>query len=77
MFADIDSDLAPKSYDCSLVCPLGKIKVNTPAKSINCKRLQCFDALFILIYTFILMHKKIQNEYVQFVIKNIYMMICK
>lgn len=55
MFADNDNDpdLVSTSYYCSLVCPLGKTRINIPAKSINCKHLQSFDAL-----TFILMNEK-------------------
>eukprot|EP00102_Acyrthosiphon_pisum_P020146 XP_016657356.1 PREDICTED: uncharacterized protein LOC103308383 [Acyrthosiphon pisum] len=48
--ADVDPDLATTSYRFSLVCPLGKIRMKIPAKSIHCDNLQCFDAS-----TFILM----------------------
>jgi len=54
--ADVDPDLATTSYRVSLVCPLGKIKMNIPVKSIHCDHLQCFDAR-----TFILMNEKTQN----------------
>lgn len=47
--ADVDPDLATTSYRFSLVCPLGKMRMKIPAKSINCDHLQCFDAsIFIL-----------------------------
>jgi len=49
MLADVDPDLATTSYRFSLVCPLGKMRMTIPAKSINCDHLQCFDAsIFIL-----------------------------
>lgn len=53
MTANLDSDLTTTSYYFSLVCPLGKIKIKIPAKSVNCNHLQCFDAS-----TFILMNEK-------------------
>jgi len=47
--ADVDPDLATTSYRFSLVCPLGKMRMKIPAKSIHCDHLQCFDAsIFIL-----------------------------
>ncbi|KAF0747502.1 E3 SUMO-protein ligase PIAS2-like [Aphis craccivora] len=52
--ADVDPDLATTtSYRFSLVCPLGKIRMKIPVKSIHCTHLQCFDAS-----TFILMNEK-------------------
>ncbi|KAE9524257.1 hypothetical protein AGLY_015296 [Aphis glycines] len=52
--ADVDPDLATDtSYRFSLVCPLGKMRMKIPVKSINCNHLQCFDAS-----TFILMNEK-------------------
>lgn len=51
--ADVDPDLATTSYRFSLVCPLGKMRMQIPAKSINCDHLQCFDA-----HIFILMNEK-------------------
>ncbi|XP_025208269.1 E3 SUMO-protein ligase PIAS3-like [Melanaphis sacchari] len=48
-----DSDIVPTSYRFSLVCPLGKIRMKIPAKSIHCDHIQCFDA-----GTFILMNEK-------------------
>lgn len=51
--ADVDPDLATTSYRFSLVCPLGKMRMKIPAKSIHCDHLQCFDAS-----TFVLMNEK-------------------
>ncbi|XP_003241678.1 E3 SUMO-protein ligase PIAS2 [Acyrthosiphon pisum] len=50
---DVDPDLATTSYRFSLVCPLGKVRMEIPAKSIHCDHLQCFDAS-----AFILMNEK-------------------
>ncbi|XP_008187750.1 E3 SUMO-protein ligase PIAS2-like [Acyrthosiphon pisum] len=50
---EVDPDLATTSYRFSLVCPLSKIRMKVPAKSIHCDHLQCFDAS-----TFILMNEK-------------------
>lgn len=52
-FANVDPDLATTSYRVSLICPLGKMRMNLPVKSVNCDHLQCFDAS-----TFILMNEK-------------------
>jgi E3 SUMO-protein ligase PIAS1/E3 SUMO-protein ligase PIAS2/E3 SUMO-protein ligase PIAS3 len=47
--ADVDPDLATTSYRFSLLCPLGKMRMKMPAKSVNCDHLQCFDAsIYIL-----------------------------
>jgi len=45
-----DPELATtSSYRFSLVCPLGRMRMKLPAKSIHCDHLQCFDAnIFIL-----------------------------
>ncbi|XP_015376604.1 PREDICTED: E3 SUMO-protein ligase PIAS1-like [Diuraphis noxia] len=37
------SDLDVTSYKLSLLCPIIKIRMTLPAKSIYCKHLQCFD----------------------------------
>lgn len=42
--ADVDPELAATSYRFCLVCPLGKIRMEIPAKSTKCVHLQCFDA---------------------------------
>ncbi|KAF0752700.1 E3 SUMO-protein ligase PIAS2-like [Aphis craccivora] len=52
--ADDDPDLATTtSYRFSLLCPLTKMRMKIPVKSIHCNHLQCFDAI-----TFILMNEK-------------------
>lgn len=51
--ADKDPDLATTSHRFSLLCPLSKVRMRLPAKSIKCKHLQCFDAS-----TFLLMNEK-------------------
>ncbi|KAE9522001.1 hypothetical protein AGLY_017606 [Aphis glycines] len=53
MFANIDPDVATTSYRFSLICPLSKVRMKIPAKSIYCDHLQCFD-----VSTFILMNEK-------------------
>jgi len=51
--ADVNPDLTTTSYRFSLVCPLGKIRMKIPAKSIHCDhQFKCFDAK-----TFILMNQ--------------------
>lgn len=50
---NMDPDLATTSYCFSLMCPLGKMRMNVPAKSIKCDHLQCFDAMI-----YILMNEK-------------------
>jgi len=50
--ADVDADIATTSFHFSLMCPLGKVKMKMPAKSIHCDHIQCFDAR-----TFILMNE--------------------
>lgn len=52
-FESIDSDLATMSISFSLLCPLSKIRMKFPAKSMNCDHLQCFDA-----NTFLLMNEQ-------------------
>lgn len=43
-----DIEIATTTLRVSLVCPLGKIRINTPCVSIHCTHLQCFDALTFL-----------------------------
>jgi len=38
-----DSDLGLAAHKISLLCPIIKIKMTLPAKSIHCKHLRCFD----------------------------------
>lgn len=45
---DADCEIATTSLRVSLMCPLGKMRMSTPCRSITCQHLQCFDAhLFI------------------------------
>ncbi|XP_054724066.1 E3 SUMO-protein ligase PIAS2-like [Uloborus diversus] len=39
-----DSEIAMTSLRGSLLCPLGKIKMEMPCRAITCNHLQCFDA---------------------------------
>lgn len=51
---NVDPELTTtSSYNFSLVCPLSKVRMKIPAKSIHCDHIQCFDA-----GTFILMNEK-------------------
>ncbi|KAL4104149.1 hypothetical protein QTP88_019462 [Uroleucon formosanum] len=51
---NIDPDLTTTSSNTfSFICPLSKVKIKIPAKSIHCDHIQCFDA-----ETFILLNKK-------------------
>lgn len=51
---DVDPDLtATSSYNCSLVCPLSKVRMKIPAKFIHCDHIQCFD-----VGTFISLNEK-------------------
>lgn len=52
-FADNDPDLTFTLSPFSLLCPIGKKRMQIPAKSIQCDHLQCFDA-----NTYILMNEK-------------------
>jgi len=48
-----DSDVVePLSYNFSLLCPISKLKMKLPSRSINCRHIQCFD-----LRTFILLNK--------------------
>lgn len=39
-----DADIATTSLRGSLICPLGKIRMDLPCRAITCTHLQCFDA---------------------------------
>ena len=39
-----DSEVSATSYRVSLLCPLGKVKMNFPCRARSCSHLQCFDA---------------------------------
>ncbi|XP_022237384.1 E3 SUMO-protein ligase PIAS2-like isoform X2 [Limulus polyphemus] len=45
---DPDSEIATTSLRGSLICPLGKTRIQIPCRSITCLHLQCFDASFFL-----------------------------
>lgn len=52
--ADVDPDLVTTTpYIFPLVCPLSKIRMKLPARSVNCNHIQCFDA-----HNFILINEK-------------------
>jgi len=56
MLADPDLVQRKSAYSFSLLCPLGKKRMEIPAKSIYCGNLQCFDARI-----FLLMNEKKQT----------------
>ncbi|KFM70226.1 E3 SUMO-protein ligase PIAS2, partial [Stegodyphus mimosarum] len=43
-----DAEIATTSLRGSLICPLGKIKMELPCRSITCTHLQCFDAFLYI-----------------------------
>lgn len=43
-----DNEVATMNLQTSLVCPLGKVRMSTPCKSVTCKHIPCFDALVYL-----------------------------
>ncbi|KAL4227451.1 E3 SUMO-protein ligase pias1 [Mactra antiquata] len=50
---DADSEIATTSLRVSLLCPLGKMKMQLPSRCSTCTHLQCFDAT-----TFLMMNEK-------------------
>ena len=42
--ADADTEISTTSLKISLICPLGKVRLTVPARSLSCSHLQCFDA---------------------------------
>jgi len=46
--ADQDSEIATTSCKVTLACPLGKMRMVTPARASTCDHLQCFDAQLYL-----------------------------
>ncbi|XP_041855899.1 E3 SUMO-protein ligase PIAS2 [Melanotaenia boesemani] len=46
--ADPDSEIATTSLRVSLMCPLGKMRLTVPCRSVTCSHLQCFDAALYL-----------------------------
>ena len=45
---DADCEIATTSLRCSLLCPLGKMKMMLPCRAETCDHLQCFDASLFL-----------------------------
>ncbi|XP_053406013.1 E3 SUMO-protein ligase PIAS2-like isoform X5 [Mercenaria mercenaria] len=50
---DADSEIATTSLRVSLMCPLGKMKMQLPCRAGTCTHIQCFDAT-----TFLMMNEK-------------------
>merc|ERR1712203_522450 len=46
--ADQDQEIATTSCKVTLACPLGKMRMVTPARASTCDHLQCFDAQLYL-----------------------------
>lgn len=46
--SDEDCEIATETLQASLICPLGKMRMRIPCKSITCDHMPCFDALFYL-----------------------------
>lgn len=44
LIVDSDSEVATTNLQCSLLCPLGKMKMTNPCKSVKCNHIPCFDA---------------------------------
>lgn len=42
--SSVDTELSTTHHLISLMCPLSKLRMKLPTKSINCDHLQCFDA---------------------------------
>jgi len=45
---DADSDISTMCLKVSLLCPLGKMRMTTPARAKTCSHLQCFDVCMFL-----------------------------
>ena len=45
---DADTEIATTSLKVSLVCPLGKMRMQLPCRATSCSHLQCFDASLFL-----------------------------
>jgi len=48
MQQDAESDVSTLSLEVSLICPLGKSRMQTPARPRSCTHLQCFDVRIFL-----------------------------
>ena len=44
IIADSDNEVATTNLQCSLLCPLGKMRMTAPCKSVKCQHIPCFDA---------------------------------
>lgn len=44
LILDSDSEVATTNLQCSLLCPLGKMRMTNPCKSVTCHHIPCFDA---------------------------------
>jgi hypothetical protein len=45
---DADKDIAATSLLVSLLCPVGRVRMRAPCRSMKCTHLQCFDCLIFL-----------------------------
>lgn len=48
LILDSDSEVATTNLQCSLLCPLGKMRMTNPCKAITCHHIPCFDASIYL-----------------------------
>lgn len=48
LISDSDSEVATTNLQVSLMCPLGKMRMTAPCKSIKCNHIFCFDASIYL-----------------------------
>ena len=48
VFKNEDAEIATTSIKVSLVCPLGKMRMQLPCRATSCIHLQCFDASLFL-----------------------------
>lgn len=48
LILDSDTEVATTNLQSSLLCPLGKMRMTLPCKSVECKHIPCFDALIYL-----------------------------
>lgn len=48
LIVDSDNEISTTNLQTSLVCPLGKMKITWPCKSVRCQHIPCFDALSYL-----------------------------
>lgn len=48
LIVDSDNEISTTNLQTSLICPLGKMRMTNPCKSITCQHIPCFDALVYL-----------------------------